>query len=148
MGDSVSSSNRVIIPLDHARNMGDVAEFILKNRCGQTPAKAGVAGYKQAMEIKGTRAILDLKKKDTRLWPRIAQWMTNTIVVKESDVPACPVIDEIKKPEAKVLPPASQPVQVKPEEKKTAAEPEKIKKPATKNGVRRPPETKGVKIVQ
>jgi hypothetical protein len=132
----MSEISKITIPLDYAKNMDEVAEFILKNRCKQNPDKATVTGYKQAMEQKGSRSLLDLKTKDVRRWPRLRQALSNTIVVKASDLPACPMIEEVRKPEIKVVSPASLPVTgIKPPEPKIevkAANPPVKTKAATK----------------
>ena len=133
----MSITNNITISLDYAKNMDEAAEYILKNNCRQNPDQTAVTGYKQAMELKGNRSLPDLKKKDVRRWPRLRQAISNTIVVKASDLPACPVVEEVRKPEIKVLSPASQPVaEIKPPEKKIevkAVPPQPVKtKAATK----------------
>ncbi len=136
----MSEVNRITIPLVYAQNMDEAAEFILKNRCRQTADKAAVTGYKQAMAVKGAKSVRDLKAKDVRWWGKLRQALSATIVVNETDLPSCPVVEEAKKPEIKIkiAPITSQPatlpkpVEIKVEQKAVPQPPVKTR-PATKN---------------
>jgi len=111
----MSISSDVIIPLSYARNMDDVADYLLKTRCNQMPAKGQRAAYQAGMKAKGISNTLDLRKKDLRWWPVFRQSWSQMIVISEKELPQCPVVEEPKKIEVKPELPASKPVEVKPE---------------------------------